>query len=152
MLNPRSGYQVVTEPLLGRVQADSSERIFWVLLLLKSVTAMGGFEQEWKEYKRLRNTFFIILFWRCPYFCARCSLVREALSLYCSSIRDCDGVVCGVLFQRCPTPTLAVPTLWGVVFCNLVVQQEFSCPTMRALRTAEIPKIVILFVVTSGFC
>jgi hypothetical protein len=84
---------------------------------------------------------------RCPYFRARCSFVREALSYDCACIGDRGGVVCGVLFQRCPPPTLAVSTLRRVVLWNLVVQQEFSCPTMRALRSAEISRIANPFAV-----
>lgn len=81
---------------------------------------MNGFEEDWKQYRQARNTFFLLLVLYVPV----CSGIAIAsMKLFHTFMPGfvaafLDGFVSG---ERHTGPTLALPELRRLVFGNVVV-------------------------------
>ena len=104
---------------------------------------MAGFEQSWKAYRRLRNTFLVVFLDGIPVSALVASVSEKLLHTTTPAsvilvLWFALFLVHGIRLQlwRCPR--------WGrMVFCDLVVQQKLSCPTMRTLRPAEVSAVTL---------
>jgi hypothetical protein len=98
---------------------------------------MAGYEDDWREYKRIRNIFLIVFVLYVP----------VCFSIGALSVQLFDtitpGFVVAFLYgcfcrQRDTHQSLAVSELRRLVLRNMVVQPGFSSQALCALRAAEV--------------